>query len=224
MSAVRLPGGHFSPTVDEAPDKALQECLASDLEALRAILAGDDAQPTAEGLIPKDWKERNSRIRANHHNLAAAERIERRIVTIQDELRDRENARIKQAQIDKAEAKAGLGNLLVEMPEKAEELRRIAMEVIPAAERMRQLIRDIELFAGGVRLTEFHAAVKRAASVAAESLGEPEPEIPELPEGLPTAAEASGLLGTMSGRHGGFSYLGNAGRANRAEAFAKKMK
>ena len=153
-----------------------------------------------------------------------AERIERRIVTIQDELRDRGNARIKQAQIDKAEAKAGLGNLLVEMPEKAAELQQFAAEVIPAAERMRQLIRDVELFAGAIRLPEFHAAITRAASVAAEALNQPAPDIPELPEGLPTPDEASRLLAIMSGRHGGFSYLGNAGRANKAEAFAKKLK
>jgi hypothetical protein len=224
VTAVRLPGGHFSPTVKEAPDAALQECLAADQEALRAILTDDDAKPTAEGLIPEEWRERNRRIRANHHNLAAAERIEWRIVAIQDELRDRENARIKQAQIDKAEAKAGLGNLLVEMPGKAVELQQIAVEVIPAAERMRQFMRDVEEFAGAVRLPEFHAAVKRAASVAAEALSKPEPEIPELPDGLPTAGEVDRLLAIVSGRHGGFNYLGNAGRANKAEVFARKLK
>ena len=77
---------------------------------------------------------------------------------------------------------------------------------------------------GANQQPEYHAAVKRAASIAAEALDQPAPEIRELPDGLPTAAEVDGLLAIMSGRHGGFSYLGNAGRAHKAEAFARKLK
>ncbi|MDQ2069063.1 hypothetical protein [Natronospira bacteriovora] len=203
--AIKLPGHIMAASVASASDEDIKQCLVDDLHALAETI--EPTKPTKDGLAPRAWHEQALATRNKHNDLAAVERMERRILAIRVELEQREKAAEEQRKREAEQARESLTKLVETAPEKAQELAELAEKVVPATERVRQFVADLELMAGGSRLAGQYHGIADSAEAAAKALGQEPPKLAELPDGLPGRDETQRIINTLAGRHEGFSRL-----------------
>lgn len=199
---IRFPG-HMATTVGDASDRELKDCLEKDLQAIAAVLADYDLRPDAQGMAPESWKANVSR--AQENNLFAVERTEQRVVAIRDEIKERKEKAKADAIREQKDVRGRLERVLTEAPKQARQLHSSTPEIIEASNRVRQFIADLQLMAGSVTLPQTMQTLTGGAEQAARALDKPVPEIPGLPDGLPTRSEVTGIIALLAGRGDGFS-------------------
>jgi hypothetical protein len=233
---VRLPGyshGIGAPSVAAATDAQLRKCLETDLAAVASIADREasvgsnlnNASLTKEGLLSPEWHEAARNNRSSHANLAAVERIERRVRAIRAELPRREAARKRDVQRKADEALQRLEGVVEHAPAHALAIQAKASEVEAAWQRVQRFITDVQLVAGGVPYVEQqYSALCSGAQQAAEALGMPAPQFDPLPP-LPSQADVRKLLAILSGggRDGFDRIAPNIGDAANARELVREL-
>lgn len=227
---VSLPGysyGIGAPAVATATEKELRDCLEKDLTAIAAIMEqeasfGRNAKPTKEGFAPPEWHEYARKNRGSHNNLAAVERIERRIRAIRAELPRREKLRKLEVKSKAEETHRRLEGVVEHAPVYAGNLQLKASEVEAAWARVSRFMADLKLVAGSVPyVADQYSTLRKGAQLAAEELDLPAPEFEPLPQ-LPSKADVNSLLGIFMGK--GFErVIPNIGDAANARELVREL-
>lgn len=221
-ASICLPGGVMTATVTSASDDDLRQCLTSDLQAIASIV--EPTKPTRDGLAPESWKTAARDNRSATNNLVALERIERRVTAIREELAEREKAAREARKAKQEQARRELEMVLETAPEQAAEMSKKAETVAAAAERVRALVRDLELIGGGVSIEANYDTLTSGVDTAARALGVDTPKLAGLPQGLPDRREAHRMLQMLGVGSDGFPRLvSGAGNASRAHELARKL-
>lgn len=201
-----LPGYSFgigAPTIATATEEKLRRCLEKDLNAIAHImeqqaLFGLNAKPTKEGLASPEWHQYARNNRSSHNNLSVVEGIERRIRAIRAELARREALRKLEVKSKAKQARRRLEGIVEDAPAYAGNLQLKASEVEAAWVRINRFIPDLELVVGSVPyVSNKYTALRKAAQLAAETLGVPAPEFEPL-SSLPSKIDVNNLLEVFS--------------------------
>lgn len=184
-------------------DDELHERMKSNLAQIRTSLATHGDTPTADGLVPDGLQ--NKWPSAFMGVLSTLERRSLEVQLIREALPQRKEAREAERQDKKAAARAKLEQALAAAPGDAKALADVAKASLESAERVRQFVADLRTMAAASTLAGKHAVIADAASEAAGALGEPEPKLASLPDGLPDREEVKQVIALLSGRTDGFS-------------------
>ena len=217
--------GYFSGSVADATDDQLADQLQASLDVIAEQLARWDAKPTREGYAPPEWLEHAAASRPMHTAESAVRRNQRMAIAIRREQKRRVEAKEAKALADQEQARGELEKILHTAPATSRELAEHAEAVAASTERMRTLLRDLELMAGGVRLIGQHDSLRASVQAAARALGKPDPELAAMPDAaaLPTPSEVQTLIAKLAGR-GGFDRIRPSQPVGDGEKLARKLR
>lgn len=219
---VKMPGA-FAGTVADASDDALADQLQASLDVIEHQLAAWGAAPDAEGYAPAPWLERAASERPMHNAESAVRRNERRARAIRQEQADRvERAKAKR-EADIADARARLEKIVTDAPQEAARATARAQDAVAASERVRAFIADLQMMAGSTGLASQIDRLRDGATIAADALGKPVPDMPNAPAGLPDNTEVQRVLAALLGRGGFDATFKPATEAGKADDLARTL-
>ncbi len=208
---ISIPGNpYYTPTVQEADDATLADCLAKDVEALAAILDDYGQTPGPDGLPTPAFMEK-ARIERRYAAFGTLETLSRRVPAIREEQARRGQERKEKAAAEQARARANLQRLVEEGPAILQQYGGLARDAGAAVGRVRQFVADVAQVGALKTLRESHSVTARGIAQAAKALGVPVPHLPELPDDCVTPDDVEAIAALIFGRHGGWSQVANAG-------------
>lgn len=222
---VQLPGPFGTPSVAAASDEQLTEARASDYRHIAAVLEQDNVKPGDDGLAPAHWLEHCRENRSKHNNLSSVERAQRRIRAINVELERREAERQAARESAQESARANLQRLVDTAPARARELVDAASEGQAAADRIRQLLTDIETAGALAGVAEVYGQVAEGANEAAKALGTKAPKLPEMDARPLSRDELGQVQALFTGRRAakGWTAVHRPGDFVKVREIASKM-
>ncbi len=221
---VRLPGSIFSGTVATASDAQLADQLQASLDTIELLLEEWDAKPTAEGYAEPEWYERANASRPMHATESNVRRNERMARAIRKE----QAARVAQAKAEREdqinEARQRLTEIVEHGPAEVKKGVAHAKEVMAATLRVRAFLTDLRLMGASTGLAAQLDTLRDGIAVAAETLDQPMPDLPDTPPGLPTSTEISEARALFNGREGFTPAFRSALGAGNADNLARRLK
>jgi|GEM_PF-4226048 hypothetical protein len=220
---VQMPG-YFSGSVATASDDQLADQLQNSLDVIADQLSQWGTRPTREGYAPKGWLEQANASRPMHSAESAVRRNERMARAIRREQIDRVERAKAEREADIANARDRLGRIVKDAPHEAQRAVAHAQEVIAASERIRQTVADLRLMGGSTGLASQIDRLRDGAAIAADRLGQPAPDMPGTPDGLPTKTEVAAVLAAFLGRGGFDATFTPYTEAGKADDLSRKLK
>lgn len=219
----RMPG-QFAGSVADASDDQLADQLQASLDVIAGQLAAHGFKPDQQGYAPSRWWDHAAKERSLHNAESATRRNERWARAIRQEQSDRvERAKAKR-EADLADARDRLGRIVKDAPQEAQRAVAHAQAVIEASERVRGFVADLRLMAGSTGLASQMDQMRDGAAIAADALGQPAPDMPSAPDGLPSRTEVQHVLATLLGRGGFDATFTPSTEAGKADDLARKLK
>lgn len=222
---VTMPGDWgMSFTVAAASDADLARQLDDSLAIISEQVVSTGFTPTDDGLTPDGWFDHANAHRHLHATESVVRRNERLARTIRREQADRaarakaENAQAKQ------DARDRLEGIVTDAPAEAARLVAHAQEVVAASDRIRGIVADLRMMGGSGKLAQSIAALADGANTAADALGQPRPDMPTAPDGLPTSSEISEVMAVFIPGKGFDRSYSVSTDASRAADLARKLK
>lgn len=186
--------------VGDASDEQLADQLQASLDVIAKQLEQWNAKPTKDGYAPEAWLERAALSRRMRNAETAVWRNQWMARAIRSEQVNRKERAKARHEAELTDTRESLEQILRHAPREVQQAVAHAQDVIKATERIRRLVTDLSLMAGSTRLASQIDRIRSDAEIAAGALGQSSPEMPSVPDGLPTSVEVQHVLPVLLGR------------------------